>query len=285
MVQSNINMTNRLLRIMRNAEKEATLSKNKVLNPVRLLIACLKETTGALGEISLKCSLKETSLKASVEKLDGTSTQTVTSSDFFNTPVTQEIITVFEVGISYMKRYNQIYMNEGHLLKALLTTNVLNAFLSDEDKQILLTLGTTSRDMITYLGNYQFPKLNQNLIRKVTMNDKENLIHFVENQFSTGWAETIKGAFLVDEPSVYIAFDSKGDIVGFAAYDVYKNRKCYLGPMGVSTSNRIKGLGYSLLHHCLKDMQAIGYEYAIIGGAGPIEFYEKACHAVVIPSV
>jgi len=49
-------------------------------------------------------------------------------------------------------------------------------------------------------------------------------------------------------------------------------------------SNRTKGIGYELLHHCLKDMKEIGYEYAIIGGAGPIEFYEKACNAVVIPA-
>jgi hypothetical protein len=30
-------------------------------------------------------------------------------------------------------------------------------------------------------------------------------------------------------------------------------------------------------------MKEIGYEYVIIGGAGPIEFYEKACNPVVIP--
>ncbi|WP_282172419.1 hypothetical protein [Cytobacillus firmus] len=35
----------------------------------------------------------------------------------------------------------------------------------------------------------------------------------------------------------------------------------------------------------LNNIKEIGYGYAIIGGAGPIEFYEKACRAVVIPSI
>jgi hypothetical protein len=31
-------------------------------------------------------------------------------------------------------------------------------------------------------------------------------------------------------------------------------------------------------------MKDVGYEYAIIGGAGPFEFYETACKTVVIPT-
>lgn len=30
-------------------------------------------------------------------------------------------------------------------------------------------------------------------------------------------------------------------------------------------------------------MKEIGYEYVIIGQAGPIEFYERCCNAKVIP--
>jgi GNAT superfamily N-acetyltransferase len=184
-----------------------------------------------------------------------------------------------------MKRYNQVYVSEGHLLKALITTNVIDSFLTDENKEIILTLGTTSRDMITHLGNYTFPDIDikPHIIRKVNHSDFHKLVHFVEHHFSYEWSQTIRGAFLsLNEPSIYIALD-KEDIVGFAAFDVYKNKKCYFGPMGVSLSHRRKGIGYSLLHHCLKDMKEIGYEYAIIGEAGPIEFYEKACNAVVIP--
>ncbi|WP_409300140.1 GNAT family N-acetyltransferase [Peribacillus sp. SCS-155] len=105
----------------------------------------------------------------------------------------------------------------------------------------------------------------------------------MEDYFSKGWAETIRNGFLLAEPSIYIALDENESIVGFAAYDRYKNKKGYFGPMGVTETNRIRGVGHALLHHCLKDMSEIGYEYAIIGGAGPIEFYQKACQAVVIP--
>lgn len=52
--------------------------------------------------------------------------------------------------------------------------------------------------------------------------------------------------------------------------------------MGTSLSNRMQGIGYTLLHYCLYEMKEIGYEYAVIGEAGPLEFYEKACNAVVI---
>lgn len=284
MDNSSINFTNRMLRVMRNAKNEAEFSKNKVLKPAHLLIACLKEKTGVLGEISLKCNLEIASLRALIEEMDDTTNQNLTSSAFFNVTVTEEVIKVFEVAISYMERYNQVYLNEGHLLKALITTNVIDSFLTDKHKKIILTLGTTSRDMITHLGNYTFPNIDSQMVRKVNNNDFNKLVKFVEHNFSYEWSQTIRDAFLLSEPSIYIALDNEGEIVGFAAFDVYKNKRCYFGPMGVSVSNRINGVGYTLLHHCLKDMKDIGYEYAIIGGAGPIEFYEKTCNAVVIPS-
>ena len=270
-----------MLRILKYAENEAKLSKLKILQPGYLLIACLNEKTGALGEISLKGTLDITSLKEELEKIPVKNT---TNSVFFNVRVTKDVVRVMEVAITYMKRYNQVYVNEGHLLKALITTNVIDSFLSNETRNIILSLGTTSRDMITNIGNYSLPRINSDFVRKVNKKDVNDLVHFIETNFSIEWSQTIKDAFLLSEPPIYIALDNSGDIIGFAAFDVYKNKKCYFGPMGVELSNRIKGIGYSLLHHCLKDMSDIGYEYAIIGDAGPIEFYEKACNAVVIPS-
>jgi N-acetylglutamate synthase-like GNAT family acetyltransferase len=282
--KSNINFTNRLLRIMRSAEEEAKFSKSKVLNPEHLLIACLQEKTGVLGEISLKCNFDLTSIRTLVENLTY-SDQGVKNCVFSNVTVTEEVVQVMEAAIGYMKRYNQVYLNEGHVLKALITTDVVNRFVTEENKNIILTLGATSRDMITHLSNYTFPDIHiSNIIRKVNNNDFNKLANFVEHHFSYEWLQTIRDAFLLNEPSIYIALGNEGNIVGFAAFDVYKNKKCYFGPMGISLSNRINGVGYSLLHHCLKDMKEIGYEYAVIGGAGPIEFYEKACNAVVIPT-
>lgn len=270
---------------MRNAEKEVHLSKDKVLQPVHLLIACLNEKTGVLGEISMKANIDKSLMKNRIIELRKTQNQNITGSDFFNIAVTVEVIEVFRTAIHYMEKYNQVYLNEGHLLKALITTEVMDSFLTDENKDIILALGTNSRDMITHLGKYTFPNVDSPLIRRANSKDENNIVNFVDKNFSKEWSQTIRTAFLLDDPSIYIVYDNYKEIIGFAAFDIYKNRKCYFGPMGVTKSNRIKGIGYALLHHCLKDMKEIGYEYAVIGGAGPIEFYEKACNAVVIPSM
>lgn len=275
-----IKFTNRTERIMRNAEKEAN---QNVLHPLHLLIACLKEKGGAFGEIHLKSLIKQGELHVLSEQLDLSSFERK-KSEFFYIPITEDVERVMEAAITYMKKYNQIYLNEGHLLKALLMSHTVDDYISQEDRNLLLNLGTTARDMITHLGNYTFPDNLAPGIRKVSQNDKQSIIKFVETNFSKAWAETVRGAFWVTEPSIYIALNHNEDIIGFAAYDVYMNKKCYFGPMGVSKTNRTKGVGYSVLHHCLRDMKEIGYEYAIIGGAGPIEFYEKACAAVIIPS-
>ncbi|MDD1501911.1 GNAT family N-acetyltransferase [Lysinibacillus sp. CNPSo 3705] len=280
----NIKLTNRMLRIFKNAEKEAASSQHKVLQPIHFLLACLKEKEGVLGEIVLKCTIDEASIRNLMHELDLKSDKKVTSHTLFNVPITNDVLTVLEQATFYMQNYNQVYINEGHLLKALIRANMLDEFVSEEDKKMILKLGTTSRDMVAHLHNYQFPVSISSNIRRVNRDDKSKLLHFVESHFSQEWSETINSAFLSTTPPIYVAFDHHGDLIGFAGFDVYQNKKCYFGPMGVAKTNRVKGIGYSLLHHCLKEMHEIGYEYAIIGGAGPIEFYEKACHAVVIPA-
>ncbi|GGI12919.1 GNAT family N-acetyltransferase [Gottfriedia solisilvae] len=283
MTRSNINLTDRVLRIIRNAENEVKSSKNEVLRPEHLLLACFQENTGVLGEISLKCDIKLNSLRTLNYKMDSVQIQN-SMSEFFNVSVSNDVLAVMELAIEYMKKYKQVYLNVGHLLKALININVADTFLTEDQKQTILTLGTTSRDMITHLGNYTFPETTKQIIvRKINRNDYTSLFNFVDNNFSSDWIQTIKDAFLQIDPSIFIALDNNGEVLGFACYDVYKNKKCYFGPMGVSITKRINGIGYSLLHHCLKEMKEIGYEYAIIGGAGPIEFYEKTCKAVVIP--
>jgi N-acetylglutamate synthase-like GNAT family acetyltransferase len=283
MENTTINFTNRMNKIIKNAELEVNYSSSKILNPLHLLIACLQEKSGVLAEISLKCSLDISLLKIAAEQINIDSSQDYNKSAFFDVSVTNEVINVMENSIGFMKRYKQVYVNEGHLLKALLTSDVVNKYITEEDKESITTLGTTSRDMITHLANYIFPDVTSHIVRRVNNKDINKLVTFVEKDFSYEWSQTIATALNANNFNIYIAVNENEDIIGFAAYDVYKNNKCYFGPMGVSLTNRIRGVGYSLLHHCLRDMKEIGYEYAIIGGAGPIEFYEKACNAVVIP--
>jgi hypothetical protein len=43
------------------------------------------------------------------------------------------------------------------------------------------------------------------------------------------------------------------------------------------------GIGHALVLACPLDMRVKGYDYAIIGGAGSTEFYQRAVGATVIP--
>ena len=45
---------------------------------------------------------------------------------------------------------------------------------------------------------------------------------------------------------------------------------------------RKQSIGASLLFRCLEGMRDLGYAYAVIGGVGPAEFYEKTCGAKII---
>ena len=42
------------------------------------------------------------------------------------------------------------------------------------------------------------------------------------------------------------------------------------------------GIGGALLIACLEALREEGYGYAIIGGAGPVDYYKKVCGAEVI---
>lgn len=50
----------------------------------------------------------------------------------------------------------------------------------------------------------------------------------------------------------------------------------------MSKAARGLGVGRALLIGTLKNMEASGYAYAIIGGVGPAKFYEACCGAVLI---
>jgi hypothetical protein len=99
--------------------------------------------------------------------------------------------------------------------------------------------------------------------------------------FDQRWpAETVNG-FARRPISVFIG-ERGGTIVGFAGYDC--GHRGIAGPIGVARSGRSAGAGAALLLRTLADMRAVGYIYAIIGAAGPAEFFERACGAVLLPS-
>ena len=108
--------------------------------------------------------------------------------------------------------------------------------------------------------------------------DKTLILNFVRENFSQGWADECLMGLVND--GCYIAV-CKGEVVGFACFDA--TMKDYFGPTGVRPDMRGKGIGKALLLRCLLSMHERGYNYAIIGWAGPTAFYEKACGAMEIP--
>lgn len=118
------------------------------------------------------------------------------------------------------------------------------------------------------------------LIRRAQPFEITGARSFVEKEFSLAWADEISVGFTNKPVSVYIAVVEK-EIVGFAAYEC--TRRGFFGPTGVIENMQDRGVGKALLLACLWGLREMGYVYGIIGRAGPIEFYEKAVGASVIP--
>jgi predicted N-acetyltransferase YhbS len=118
------------------------------------------------------------------------------------------------------------------------------------------------------------------LIRRAQPFELTQVREFVSEHFSSKWADEISVGFANKPVSVFIAaIDHK--LVGFAAYEC--TRRAFFGPTGVLEEARGKGIGKALLLSSLIGLRELGYVYAIIGGVGPVRFYQKTVGAIVIP--
>jgi GNAT superfamily N-acetyltransferase len=103
---------------------------------------------------------------------------------------------------------------------------------------------------------------------------------FIEENFSVAWADEISVGFAHKPVRVFLATHD-GRVIGFAGYEC--TRKAFFGPTGVDESERGRGVGKALLMASLWGLRELGYVYGIIGAAGPVEFYQEAVGAIVIP--
>ena len=116
-------------------------------------------------------------------------------------------------------------------------------------------------------------------IKRAMMPEMDNICDWVLKKFGKGWASECRGCFSNRPVSLFVAYQDK-QILGFACYD--STCRDFFGPTGVDESLRGKGAGAALLLACLHDMANQDYGYAVIGGAGPVDFYKKVCNATVI---
>jgi GNAT superfamily N-acetyltransferase len=117
-------------------------------------------------------------------------------------------------------------------------------------------------------------------VRRALPPEKHAIVEWVRSAFGPGWASECDAAFAQHPVRCHVAV-ANGTLVGFACWDA--TARGFFGPEGVAEAWRRRGVGAALLLQCLYAMRAYGYAYAVIGGAGPIVFYERVVPVMEIP--
>ncbi|MCJ8339899.1 MAG: hypothetical protein MJK10_15635 [Pseudomonadales bacterium] len=116
-------------------------------------------------------------------------------------------------------------------------------------------------------------------IRPAMAPEKRLVCSWIAAEFGEQWASEAEVAFARQPCSIVLAIQDQ-QLLGFGCYDA--TCKGFFGPTGVAQERRGQGIGEGLLFICLQNMRAQGYGYAVIGGAGPKEFYRAKVAAVEI---
>ncbi|USK98725.1 GNAT family N-acetyltransferase [Bacillus tropicus] len=273
--------TKRVYNILEIAAEEAECN---IIHPVHLFIGMCKEGTGVCGEFYMY--LFRNMGTDFLEKLSLRKQYDLTDQDYKKIgqyKLSHKTLEILQIAKKRMERFQQAIMNEGHVIYALFRVNpVIGNVQMQRD---ILRIIAEPRDLAVDLKGF-VPIYNDLTctVRKANTSDFEQLASFVEAEFGERWLHSIEYGFRTykENSPIYIA-EKEEVIVGFACYDVVRGKKGLFGPMGIAKQNRVKGVGRQLLHLCLQSMKQEGYEYAIIGQAGPIEFYERTCDARLIP--
>lgn len=117
------------------------------------------------------------------------------------------------------------------------------------------------------------------IIKRPIAPEKSIITNWVTSNFSANWGDEVDVAFASLPVNCFVA-QREQSILGFACFEsTFKN---FFGPTGVLASERGKNIGKILLIKSLNALKEIGYAYAVIGGVGPVEYYQKAVNARVI---
>lgn len=118
------------------------------------------------------------------------------------------------------------------------------------------------------------------VLRRVRAFEKHTVADFVGANFSSKWVSEVEVALGRQPVSCHVA-TRDGRVLGFSCHET--TARGFFGPTGVAAEARGTGIGKALLFKSLEALRELGYAYAVIGGVGPREFYEKACGAIAIP--
>ena len=118
------------------------------------------------------------------------------------------------------------------------------------------------------------------VVRRARAFELHSVREFVGEHFSPKWVSEVEVAMSRRPIACFIATRDR-EVLGFGCHDT--TMRGFFGPTGVSEAARGTGIGKALLFRSLEALRELGYAYAVIGGVGPREFYEKACGAIEIP--
>ncbi len=277
---SNIYLTNRLKRVLNITEE--SLKDTDAIFPINIFLALLLENTGTLKNLNNQYNkyinnLYDLSININKKKI-----QKRIYHPFFTHSISSTTLEVINKSLVIMNSTNQIYLNEGHLLKAIFSSaNEIKDFFSPSDIENILKITASPKDLIVDLNLY-IPlhyDLNDFKISAASKELEYPIYNYVGKKFNYNWADTLINLFYLDKIPIYIC-THKNNIIGFAAYDAFGSS--FFGPMGVSDAFRNKKIGHSLLSICLENMKKRGDSYCLIKDAGPIEFYERCCNARLV---
>ena len=294
MMLENIKFSPRAYSLIKYANMYAMEYKCNSVHPIHIFLGALKMDYNLSNELKV---IYQVDAKIKNSNFDSTEfknacneyvTLKTNNSSLINISLlTKKVLFDAKIISELHEEHGQIYVNDSHILRAIFNSDdkTTNQYLSQVDRDLLLSVTASSTDMIVDL-NKQFTinGIEGVNIRKVTENDKDALREFVLINFYDRWVKTIQYGFALNDLPIYIAIID-GKPVGFAGYNISKQRKGYFGPLGVLKHYRDMKIGQALLNSCLNDMKNLGFKTCIIEHASSIEFYQKSCGAIVIPLV
>ena len=134
---------------------------------------------------------------------------------------------------------------------------------------------------------YELPNLDRSrtdaagvTVRRPIAPEKHIVTDWIGQHFERAWVSEAERSFANQPITCFIAARDQ-ELLGFACWDA--TALGVWGPTGVAEAARGKGVGAALLLATLHAMREQGYAYAVIGGAGPVEFYERIIGGIVIP--
>ncbi|NMC04403.1 MAG: GNAT family N-acetyltransferase [Candidatus Lokiarchaeota archaeon] len=118
-------------------------------------------------------------------------------------------------------------------------------------------------------------------IRRATMDDRDATVEYTRKNDNGFWAEEIALGFRHDPPTVFVAKDPAGKIVGFAGFSLQFPGS--FGPTSVLRTLRGKGVGGGLLKWCAYEIKQQGLPTMTIMWVegDTMKFYSKSIGAKV----